>query len=262
MAHAIKALVAETSTTTGAGGVLTLDAALVDTSGFTNRRFSAVCSVGDTTEVLIRHVSDGSWAHCHATYSAANQLTLTTTIESSTGSAITWAAGTKEVVLTPLATRLGGIPIGGTTGQWLQKASGTNFDDVWTNTVAADIIGGDFKLTRTMLQDFGYSYFDSTTTNALNYVNGSHQRWAPATGAQTLSITNWPPTGNLGELLIEGVNLGAATITWPTINWIKFDGTTTTAFSGNGVTLQASGTDWILLWTRNGGTTIYGKVVR
>lgn len=128
--------------------------------------------------------------------------------------------------------------------------------------LGANVSGQDFNLTRVDLQDFGYVYFNSGTTNALDYVNGSHQRWAPNTGAQTLSVTNWPPSGNLGELLIEGVNLGAATITWPTINWIKSDGTTTTTFSANGVTLQASGIDWVLLWTRDAGTTIYGKVVR
>lgn len=125
-----------------------------------------------------------------------------------------------------------------------------------------NLLGQDNLLTRAMLKDTGYAYYNSGTTNALDYVNGSHQRWTPATGAQTLSIANWPPTGNLGELLIEGVNLGAATITWPTINWIKSDGTTTTTFSSNGVTLQTSGTDWVLLWTRDAGTTIYGKVVR
>lgn len=117
-------------------------------------------------------------------------------------------------------------------------------------------------LSRAMFKDVGYSYYNSGTTNELDYTNGSHQRWTPNTGAQTLSIANWAPTGNLSELLIEGVNLGAATITWGTINWIKIDGTTTTTFSSNGVTLQTSGTDWVLLWTRDAGTTIFGKVVR
>jgi hypothetical protein len=111
------------------------------------------------------------------------------------------------------------------------------------------------------VKDGSVGYYDSTTTSALDYTNGHHQRWAP-TGTPTLSITNWPASGSLGELLIEGVNLGAATITWPAISWIKADGTTTTTFSSNGVTLQASGTDFILLWTRDGGTTVYGKVVR
>lgn len=132
-------------------------------------------------------------------------------------------------------------------------------------TLNATVTGSDNLLTRVMLQDAGWDWHDSGTTNALNFVNGSHQRWAPNTGAQTLSITNWPPSGNLGELLIEGVNLGAATITWPTVNWINPDGTTTTTastyFSNAGRTLKTSGTDFIFLWTRDAGTTIYGKVV-
>lgn len=256
MAHVIKALVGELSTTTGTGA-MTLASALTD-----HRRFSAVCSVSDTVEYMIRHATDGSWEAGIGTYSSANTLTRTSVVDSSTGSAISFAAGDKEVILTPLARRLAALPPGGTTGQWPQKNSGTDHDIGWTNTLAGDVLGGDFNLTRVMLKDFGYDYYDSGTTNALDYTNGSHQRWAPATGAQTLSITNWAPTGNLSELLIEGVNLGAATITWPTINWIKADGTTTTTFSSNGVSLQASGTDWLLLWTRDAGTTIYGKVVR
>jgi hypothetical protein len=119
----------------------------------------------------------------------------------------------------------------------------------------------DAILRRAMLKDTGWTYFNSNTTSALDYTNGSIQRWAPS-GTVTLSVTNWPPSGNLGELFIEGINLGAATITWPTINWITVTGVTTTTFGSNGVTLQTSGTDWFLLWTRDGGTTIYGKFVR
>lgn len=114
---------------------------------------------------------------------------------------------------------------------------------------------------RTMLKDTGWTYYDSNSTSALDYTNGSVQRWAPS-GTVTFSVTNWPPSGNLGELFVQGINLGAATITWPTINWITSTGATTTTFSGNGVTLQSSGTDWMILWTRDGGTTIYGKFVR
>ena len=132
------------------------------------------------------------------------------------------------------------------------------------STLGGNLTGGDYSLTRTMYKDTGWVYYNSTTTAALNFTNGSQQRWAPtASSSPTLSITNWPPSGNLGELLIEGVNLGAAgTITWPTINWITSTGATTTTFSANGVTLQSSGTDWCLLWTRDAGTTIYGKFVR
>lgn len=105
-------------------------------------------------------------------------------------------------------------------------------------------------------------YFDSGTTNALNLNNGGYQRWAPNTGAQTLSVTGWPAAGNVGELTIEGVNLGAATITWPTINWIYSDGSISTTFPSSEVSLRTSGRDFIVLWTRDGGTTVFGKVIR
>ena len=65
----------------------------------------------------------------------------------------------------------------------------------------------------------------------------------------------------MGELLIEGVNLIGATINWGSINWIKTDGTTTTTFADLGITLT-SVRDWVYLWTRDGGTTVYGKVLR
>ena len=129
------------------------------------------------------------------------------------------------------------------------------------NTFTGNQTVGDNQVIQAMIKDQGFVYFDSTTTSAINYTNGSNQRWAPS-GTVTLSVTNWAPSGNLSELLIEGVNLGAATITWPTIYWIKSDGTTTTTFSANGVTLQSSGTDFVFLWTRDAGTTIYGKVIR
>ena len=152
---------------------------------------------------------------------------------------------------------------GATTLTGILKGNGTSaFTAATANTDYVTSTGADGLFTRWMFQDTGWDFFDSGTTNALDYVNGSVQRWAPNTGAQTLSISNWPPSGAMGELLIQGVNLGAATITWPTINWIRSDGTTTTTFSANGVTLQTSGTDWVLIWTRDGGSTLFGKVVR
>lgn len=110
----------------------------------------------------------------------------------------------------------------------------------------------------------GYTFIDKgnsgTATQTLDYSAAETQR-ITATGAFTLATTGWP-AGRQAEMLVELVNGAAFTITWPTINWIKSDGTQTTTFSANGVTLQASGTDFVLLWTRNGGATIYGKVVR
>lgn len=131
--------------------------------------------------------------------------------------------------------------------------------------VSGNITGADIVQTRTMFQDVGNVFLDKgnsgTSTQTIDYTAGSHQK-ITATGNHTIATSNWPPTGNLGEMLLELTNGAAFTITWPTINWVKSDGSTTTTFASNGVTLQASGTDFAVLWSRDGGTTVYGKWVR
>jgi len=128
----------------------------------------------------------------------------------------------------------------------------------------------DSQLIRAMLIDCGLTYLDKgnsgTSTQTLDYTAGSHQK-ITATGTFTIATSNWPPSGNLGELLLELANGGSQTITWPTINWIQPSGVTTTSIStylaaNTGRTaLQTSGTDFFLLWSRDAGTTIYGKLV-
>jgi hypothetical protein len=142
--------------------------------------------------------------------------------------------------------------------------------NVTTATLGATAISGPVTMTdnpikAAILQDYSYAFKDAQAANMLDYRDGSAQRWAPATGAQTLSIVNWPPAGTLGEFLIAGLNLGAATITGPSVKWMRNDGTFATSASFNtnhGVTLQAVGIDFILLFTFDGGSTIYGKVLR
>lgn len=146
----------------------------------------------------------------------------------------------------------------------LIKGNGTAFSAATAGTDYSTPTGVE-SLTQKNMKNFGLTYYDSTTTNALNVSNGPHQRWAPNTGAQTLSLSGWAASGQHSELLIEGVNLGAATITWPTITWMKKDGTFTTTIAtyltDASRTLQASGIDFIFLYTRDGSTTIYGKLL-
>lgn len=132
---------------------------------------------------------------------------------------------------------------------------------------AIGLAGADEQLSRYMLKDTGLVFLDKgnsgTSTQTLDYTAGSHQK-ITATGNHTIATSNWPPTGNTGVILLEAVNFGAYTITWPTINWVKPDGSTTTsastwlaAMTGR-TAFQSSGTDFIKLWTRDAGTTIYG----
>jgi hypothetical protein len=104
--------------------------------------------------------------------------------------------------------------------------------------------------------------YTSANTGAFNLSNSNYQIWAVTGGNYTVSFTNWLASGQLTELLIEAQNVqsSGAVITWPTINWIKSDGSLTTTFSQSGIVL--TNLDFILIWSRDGGTTIYGKVIR
>ncbi len=79
------------------------------------------------------------------------------------------------------------------------------------------------------------------------------------TGSLTIAFSNWPSSGTSGEVEIELVNGAAGTITWPTVHWLKGDGTNSTTFSTMGVTIYASGTNFVSIWTSDGGTTLYGR---
>lgn len=124
----------------------------------------------------------------------------------------------------------------------------------------ANVNHNDAYILRALLQDYGYQYYNADNSAAIDYTNGSYQRMA-ITGTHTLTTSNWPPSGILGELMIEGVNLGAATLSMGNVNWIKTDGTTTNVFASSGYTLQTSGVNFIIMWTRDAGTTKYAKVV-
>ena len=179
MAHKLHALVGESSTTTGTGP-LTLNAALDE-----HRRFSLVLSVGDTTEVMIRHANDGSFEHSICTYSATDTLTRTSVSESSNANAaVSFAAGGLTVVLTPLSARLALI------------------SQTLTNpTIAGSITEGTSALTG--------------TTPALSAANGTIQTW-------TLTGNSTPTDGlSSGQSLTLMIDDGSAySITWPTMTWV------------------------------------------
>lgn len=102
MAHITANGIRETTTTTGTGAK-----ALTAVTGFT--RFSTKCAIGDTVHgsfvaVDGSGVPTGEWERGIYTYTAANELTPTTVLESSNaGAAVNFSAGTKLVELTILA---------------------------------------------------------------------------------------------------------------------------------------------------------------
>jgi len=137
MSHITEPRIGETTTTTGTGPFAT-DAALTS-----HRRFSAVCSASDTFWVDIEAVDSsgnptGDWVEGLGTYSAGNEVTVTTVYRSSNANlAVTFGAGTKFVRLIADARQLSAMPRGGTTGQALTKVNGNDYATQWS-TVATD----------------------------------------------------------------------------------------------------------------------------
>ena len=138
MSHILETRVAETTTSTGTGDI-TLGGALT-----AHRAFADVCGTGDTTEYVIYAVDTagaptGDWEEGKGTYSAANTLTRTTVTRSSNAnSPVNFSAGTKVVILTPLGSRVGVVPTGGTAGQVLTKNGTNDFDVAWSTSGAGE----------------------------------------------------------------------------------------------------------------------------
>lgn len=110
---------------------------------------------------------------------------------------------------------------------------------------------GDQLLTRSLLKD------TAEAVNALGNVSGTmtidyesgHYVTATLTGAvTTLTINNWPGTGRLGSFTLELTPAGN-TVSWTGVTWV-----------GDAPTLGST-VDFIVLWTRDGGSTIYAAHV-
>lgn len=89
--------------------------------------------------------------------------------------------------------------------------------------------------------------FDATANSEFTLTNGGAHTWAFTWGS------------GYSEFEVIVTNAGAFAITMPTVNWLVGDGTTSTTFSSQGVTLQASGVNHFLFWSPDGGTTVYGR---
>ena len=89
-----------------------------------------------------------------------------------------------------------------------------------------------------------------TGATAMNLLNGNVFS-ATVTGATTFSITNVPASGTCASLSLILVNGGSAAVTWMA---------GTVWASGVAPTLTVAGTDILVFFTVNGGTTWYGNI--
>lgn len=98
-----------------------------------------------------------------------------------------------------------------------------------------------------------------TGTVTFNVAQAQKQKLT-VSGGVTIAFTGWSNAGSYSEIEIELVN-GSSNVTWPTVRWMAGDGTFSSSFSGTGVTLASSGTNWVTNWSTDGGSTIYGSAM-
>jgi hypothetical protein len=89
-----------------------------------------------------------------------------------------------------------------------------------------------------------------TGTVTFDVAASNYQR-LQVSGALSIAFSNPPSSGRYAILVLELVNGGAATVTWPSPTTLKWTG-------GVAPTLTASGTDLLVFVTRDGGTTWRG----
>lgn len=157
------------------------------------------------------------------------------------------------------------------------SVSGSGTFSAWTVSLSAP--GGsttDFlSLSNRPTTLSGYGITDATPKNATLVDKGTigagatvtfsvadEYNRAQASGNTTIALNGFATAGKLSQSLIKLVNFGGKTITFPTINWIKPDGSVTTTFSSLGVTLQTTGVDNLIVWSDDAGSTVYGKFLR
>ena len=88
-----------------------------------------------------------------------------------------------------------------------------------------------------------------TGSISIDRTNGEYQRLA-LTGNIILNISNWPAAGRYGRLVLEIVNGGTFTVTWPTAKW-----------PAGGVPVMSSGSDVYVFYSFDGGSTVYANIV-
>lgn len=183
--------------------------------------FSAVCSNADTIPYYLLDANGTGWEEGIGTWATGGTLARTVVTGSSNSGSAITLSSGTHTVICSLP------------AIFAQRGGNPSFVDKGnsgTSTQTCDVSAGKFQ----------------KITN---------------TGAHTFAFSNWPASGQMGELMVIYVNPGANAVTWPTVSWKKPDGTTTTTFSSSGIVLQSSGVNFFYFFTVDGGTTVYGSAL-
>jgi hypothetical protein len=137
---------------------------------------------------------------------------------------------------------------------------------VWTNTAPGGFSPAiDAPAPGQLLSYDGSFWVNSNTANipifslggqfgtiSIDYALGAVQRVTMIGGTTLDEVTNWPPAGQFGRLLLEITNNGAFTWSWPTT--YKWSG-------GDAPEVSISGRDIYALTTFDGGTIVSGSII-
>lgn len=136
------------------------------------------------------------------------------------------------------AYQVGLMPPGGVAGQVLHKKSSTYSDIEWVSAISLPAYGQE----------------DVSGDVLLDYTNGECQRLSVIGDVTSVVIDNFGTAGRMSKITLEVWNTGAFTFAFPA-GTIWAGGTEPTLTSG------ADKKDIFVLFTMDGGTTIYGNVV-
>jgi len=132
--------------------------------------------------------------------------------------------------------------------------TGLDISDDTTPVLGGTLDGDDNVLKQTLLQDTAQKTqaLGSLSANTAIDIESGNITTFTVGASLTLSFTNWAASPNTSAVLLKITNGSAYTLTLPgAITWDK-----------NSVpTLNSAGTDWLLFWTNDAGSTIYGKLI-
>jgi hypothetical protein len=252
----------------------------------TNEDFDMVFKTmlsGDAAAEFMRGRSDGTTlfggVQTIAVDSAAtNAVTVVSTLTSTSSGTPANGIGVGQSFITETAAA--NNEIGGVIESVTTDVDPTNedFDMVFKTMLSGDaaaefmrgrsdrsvLFSGNVDLGGTDLKNIGAMDHDTTDKGSVSSgtvtfsaaVDGKQK--LTVTGSLTIAFSNWASTGHYSEVEVMLVNGGSATVTHATVNWAVGDGTTSTTFSDTGITLASSGTNHLIVWTTDGGTTLYG----
>ena len=221
--------VMETTTSTGTGNI-TLAGALV---GF--RAFSDVATTGDIFDYAIFAVDadgapTGQWETGRGTYSAANTLTRTTFQASSTGSAVSFSAGTKYAILSENGASLSG--------------GSSAYDAPPTKPAASDFIQLNFAGTTTVVDGSSSVILKETaisTTTVRAIVRTAPT--APFSLYSRIDFSKRLQSGTAGGIILRNSSNGKVVIigTSGSISFVCTNWNSLTSFSGSVFQLNLTG---------------------